>query len=60
MNQPQKQKFDYGTYVLEIKHKKDSPIRLARLKLKTFEEAVLQRERYINLGFYEAIIKINS
>lgn len=52
-----RQPFKYGTYLIEYREGKDSLLKILKEKLDTFEDAQLARERLLQNGFTDPIIR---
>jgi hypothetical protein len=52
-----RQPFKYGLYLIEYREGKDGLLRILKEKLDTVEEAQLARERLIQAGYADPIIR---
>lgn len=52
-----RQPFEYGNYLIEFRETKDGLLRILKEKLDTVEDAQVARERLLQAGFYEPIIR---
>jgi hypothetical protein len=52
-----RQPFKYGVYLIEYREGKDGLLKILKEKLDTFEEAQTARERLLQAGFADPIIR---
>ena len=52
-----RQPFKYGVYLLEYREGKDGLLRILKEKLDTFEEAQTARERLLQAGYDDPVIR---
>ena len=57
MRKKVRQPFEYGSYLVEYRDSKAGLLRILKEKLNTFEEAQTARERLIQEGFHDPIIR---
>jgi hypothetical protein len=52
-----RQPFKYGTYLIEYREGKDGLLKILKEKLDTFEDAQAARERLLQAGYADPIIR---
>jgi hypothetical protein len=52
-----RQPFVYGAYLIEYRDKPDGLLRMLKEKIDTFEEAQKQREKLLQAGYHDPIIR---
>lgn len=52
-----RQPFKYGAYLIEYREGKDGLLRILKEKLDTFEDAQLARERLLQNGYADPVIR---
>lgn len=52
-----KSPFEYGKYIIEYREQKNGILRFHKEKIETFEEAQKVRERLIQIGYHDPVIR---
>lgn len=57
MHKLKKKDIDYGNFMIEYRESKDGLLSFYQKKIDTFEQAQVVRERLIQSGYHEPVIK---